>query len=122
MITKEEIWKLYEQYVEAWKPISGEQRTATLKEIFATNMHYLTPHFEGGPEAVLEDMTEFQQKFPDAHFEIEDASNHHDVALFTWVLVLADGSKPATGHDQIRLSAEGKIASILTFAPSTPKP
>jgi hypothetical protein len=121
MITNQAVWKLYEQYVEAWKPISADQRSAILAEIFAENMQYLTPHFQGGPEAVLEDMTQFQQKFPGAHFDIEDSSTHHDVALFTWVLVLADGSRPAKGHDQIRISTEGKIASILTFAPSTPK-
>ena len=121
MKTSQQAWNLYEQYVEAWKPISAEQRAMILTQIFSEDMQYRTPQFQGGPEAVLEDMTQFQQKFPGAHFDIEDISTHHDVALFTWVLVLPDGSRPAKGHDQIRVSKEGKIASIITFAPSTPR-
>ena len=45
-------------------------------------------------------------------------SAHHDVALLTCVLVQADGNVFAKGHDQIRISAEGKIVGLTTFAPS----
>jgi len=40
----------------------------------------------------------------------------------TWVLVYADGKVFARGHDQIRVSPEGKIISLITFAPSVEKP
>jgi hypothetical protein len=122
MISNQQASNLYEQYVEAWKPISTEQRAKILTEIFPEDIQYLIPQFEGGLEAVLEDLTQFQQKFPGAHFDIQDISTHHDVALFAGILVLADGTMPAKGHDQIRVSTEGKIASLITFAPSTPKP
>jgi hypothetical protein len=67
-------------------------------------------------------MEGFQEKFPGGRFDVEDGSVHHDVGLFTWVLVQADGTALVKGHDQIRLSAEGKIAGLITFAPSAPKP
>jgi hypothetical protein len=71
---------------------------------------------------VIEDMAAFQTKFPGRHFDIGDVSWHHEHALLSWVLVQADGTVFARGHDQIRVSQEGKIVSLITFPPSTSKP
>ena len=71
---------------------------------------------------MIEDMATFQSKFPGGHFDVGDVSAHHDVALLTWVLIQPDGKEVARGHDQLRVSPEGKIASIVTFAPSVPQP
>lgn len=121
-MTKPQIWNLYETYVEAWKLTSNEEREKVVAQITDDSIQYLTPEFQGGREAILNDMESFQKKFPGGHFAIDDISTHHDVALFTWALVLADGTVPAKGHDQLRISPDGKIASITTFAPSSPKP
>ncbi|SDF12405.1 nuclear transport factor 2 family protein [Terriglobus roseus] len=121
-MTKQQIWNLYETYAEAWKLASSEEREQALAQIIDDSIQYLTPEFQGGREAILNDMESFRKKFPGAHFAVEDMSSHHDVALFTWALVLADGSVPAKGHDSLRLSPEGKIVSITTFPPSGPKP
>ena len=67
-------------------------------------------------------MAAFQQKFPGGRFDVADVSAHHDVALLTWVLVQADGTIFARGHDQIRVSREGKIANLITFPPSVSAP
>jgi hypothetical protein len=40
----------------------------------------------------------------------------------TWLLVQPDGTILARGHDQIRVTSEGKILNLLTFAPSVSKP
>ena len=56
------------------------------------------------------------------YFDVEDVSTHHDVALLTWLLVQPDGTVLAKGHDQIRVSPEGKIVELLTFAPSVSEP
>jgi ketosteroid isomerase-like protein len=122
MITIQDTWNLYEKYVEAWSAIPNEQRAAIIADVFTEDALYFTPNFQGGQKTVIEDIEGFQKKFPGARFDIEDISAHHDVALFTWVLVQPDGTALAKGHDQIRLSPEGKIASLITFAPSTPKP
>jgi len=122
MTTNQQAWKIYEAYVEAWKPISEEERAGILAEVFADNVQYFTPEFKGGREAALKDIAGFQKKFPGAHFEVEDVSSHHDVALLTWVLVQADGSVLVKGHDQIRISPQGKITSLITFPPSVSKP
>jgi hypothetical protein len=121
-MTNQETWKLYANYVDAWKPISDEQRKAIVAATLAEEIQYFTPEFQGGPEAAIAEMEGFQKKFPGAHFEVEDISTHHDVALFTWVLIQTDGQPLVKGHDHIKISAEGKIVGLTTFGPSAPKP
>lgn len=123
MMTNKEAWTLYETYLEGWKAISEEQRAKITAEILDENVQYSTPkHESGGRETAIEDMAAFQKRFPQGHFDLGDVSAHHDVALLTWVLVQADGNVFAKGHDQIRVSPEGKIVSLITFAPSVEKP
>jgi hypothetical protein len=122
MITDQQVWKLYAQYANAWKPNSDEQRTQMLADVLHKDFRYLTPEFEGGLDTLLEDMAGIQKKVPGGYFDVEDVSTHHDVALLTWLLVQADGTVLAKGHDQIRVSPEGKIVNLLTFAPSVSKP
>ena len=122
-MTNQEAWDLYRKYVEGWKAISDEQRTEITVAVVAENVQYSTPqHQLGGRNTVIQDMAAFQKRFPGGHFDIGDVSAHHDVALLTWVLVQADGTIVAKGHDQIRVSPEGKIVNLITFAPSVPKP
>lgn len=122
-MTNGDAWKIYQRYVDGWKATSDEQRKKIAAEVIADNVQYSTPrHESGGRETVIEDMAAFQKKFPGGHFDIGDVSTHHDVALLTWVLVQADGKVFARGHDQIRVSADGKITSLITFAPSVLKP
>lgn len=118
MITNQQVWKLYAQYANAWKPNSDEQRRQILADVLDNDFRYLTPEFEGGVDTLLDDMAGIQKKVPGGYFDVEDVSTHHDVALLTWLLVQADGTVLAKGHDQIRISPEGKIVDLLTFAPS----
>ena len=122
-MTNQEAWKLYERYLEGWKAISPEQRAAIAAEVVTQDVQYSTPTHElGGRETMIEDMAAFQKRVPGGRFDLGDVSAHHNVALLTWVLVLPDGNVAAKGHDQIRVSSEGKIASLVTFAPSVSKP
>jgi hypothetical protein len=122
MTTNQQVWKTYTQYANAWKPNSDQERKRMLADVLDNDFHYLTPEFEGGLDTLLEDMAEIQEKVPGGYFDVEDVSTHHDVALLTWLLVQPDGTVLAKGHDQIRLSAEGKIVELLTFAPSVSEP
>jgi hypothetical protein len=123
VITNQEAWAIYEKYVQAWNPISDEQRIALATDIIAEDAQYSSPILQaGGRNSLIERMSAFQKQFPGGHFEIGDVSAHHDVALLTWILVQADGTVFAKGHDQIRVSSAGKIVSLITFAPSVPKP
>lgn len=123
MLTNEAAWKLYERYLEGWKAVSDEQRTRITADVVAEKVQYSTPkHEAGNRETIIEDMAAFQMKFPGGHFDVGDVSAHHDLALLTWVLVEADGKVFAIGHDQMRVSPEGKIVSLITFAPSVSKP
>ena len=112
---------VYKSYVEAWKQISDTQRSSILSEVFDENVDYLVPQYVGGVGAAIEDMERFQKQYPGAHFEIENVSTHHEVALFKWVLILPDGKATVKGHDCIRFSQAGKIVSLLTFGPASPK-
>jgi hypothetical protein len=63
-----------------------------------------------------------KQSSPGGYFDIGDMSGHHEHALLTWVLVQANGTVFAKGHDQIRVFQEGKIVSLITFPSSTSNP
>lgn len=112
---------VYQSYVEAWKPITDAQRKSILSEVFAENVEYLVPEYVGGAGAAIEDMERFQKQYSGARFDIENVSAHHEVALFKWVLILPDGKVTVKGHDCIRFSPVGKIVSLLTFGPASPK-
>jgi hypothetical protein len=112
---------VYQAYVEAWKPISDEKRKSIVSEVFDEKVDYLVPEYVGGAAAAIEDMERFQKQYPGAHFEIENVSTHHEVALFKWVLILPDGKATVKGHDCIRFSPGGKILSLITFGPGSPK-
>ena len=123
MMTNQDAWSIYQKYVDGWRAIPDAERTKIAVEIIADNAEYVTPrHQTGGRTTIIEDMAAFQAKFPGGHFDIGDVSAHHDVALLTWVLVQADGTTVARGHDQIRVSADRKITSLITFAPSVTSP
>ena len=120
-MTNQQALNIYQSYVEAWKAISDEQRKSILSEVFDENVEYLVPKYVGGTRAAIEDMESFQKQYPGAHFDIENISTHHEVALFKWVLILPDGKVTVKGHDCIRFSPAGKIVSLLTFGPASPK-
>jgi hypothetical protein len=123
MITNQDAWKIYEKYVDGWKAVPDELRARIVSDVIAENATYSTPqHATGGRESMTADMAAFQVQFPGGRFDVGDVSAHHDVALLTWVLVQADGKVIAKGHDQIRVSPDGKIVSLVTFAPSVDKP
>ncbi len=123
MITNQEAWTIYEKYLQAWKPISDGQRLALATDIIAEDAQYSSPMLRaGGRDSMIERMSAFQVQFPGGHIEIGDVSAHHDVALLTWIIVQADGTVFARGHDQMRVSSEGKIVNVTTFAPPVAKP
>lgn len=123
MLTNQEAWRIYQNYADGWKAISDEQRAKIVAEVTSPDIRYATPKHESvGRQTVTEHMAEFQVKFPGGRFDVGDVSAHHDVALLTWVLVQADGSVFARGHDQIRVSQDGRIVSLITFAPPVSSP
>ena len=118
MLTNQEAWKIYQTYVDGWKAIPDAQRAKIVDEITSPDIGYRTPNHESvGRATVTEHMAGFQAKFPGGRFDVGDVSAHHDVALLTWILVKADGSEFARGHDQIRVGPDGRILSVITFAP-----
>ena len=122
-ITNKDAWTIYEKYLEGWNSRSDDMRKKVAAEITTDNIQYRTRNHDlGGRTEIIADMASFQEKFPGGHFDVGDVSTHHDVALLTWVLVQADGKVFAQGHDQIRVNADGKISSIITFPPPTKTP
>jgi len=123
MLTNERAWKTYENYLAGWNEVADDRRAKLAADVVAENVEYRTPRHElGGRATLIEDMAAFQKRLPKGHIEIGDVSAHHDVALLTWVLVQADGTVFARGHDQMRVSPDGKITQLITFARPTGKP
>jgi hypothetical protein len=112
--------ELYKRYVTAWSAISDQERRKILDAVLDTEIVYRIPRMEGtGHPVVIADMNEFQTKFPGGQFALHSVSEHHDVALMEWQLILPDGTPGVLGHDAIRVTPEGKLGQIVTFAPST---
>lgn len=106
-----------QKYLEGWSPVSKEEREKIASEIMVENADYRTPRHESGDRhTAIEDMESYQARFPGGHVEIRDVTAHHDVALVTWDLIQANGESFAKGHDQLRISKEGKIIGLITFA------
>lgn len=115
--------ELYKRYAEAWAAISDQERRAILASVLDTDILYRIPRMEGkGHQIVIDDITDFQSKFPGGQFALHSVSEHHDVGLMEWQLILPDGTPGVRGHDAIRVTAEGKLGQIITFAPSTLEP
>lgn len=111
---------LYKQYVKAWWAISEQERRDILDSVLETDIIYRIPRMEGtGHQIVIDDMNDFQAKFPGGRFDLHSVSEHHDVALMEWQMFLPDGTPGVLGHDAVRVTPEGKLGHIVTFAPST---
>lgn len=115
--------ELYKHYAKAWSAISDQERRAILDSVLETEIIYRIPRMEGtGRQIVIDDITGFQAKCPGGQFALHSVSEHHDVALMEWQLILPDGTPGVRGHDAIRVTPEGKLGQIVTFAPSTLEP
>jgi hypothetical protein len=115
--------ELYKHYVKAFSAISDGERRKILDSVLGTEILYRTPRIEGtGHQIVIDDISDFQTKFPGGQFALHSVSEHHDVALMEWQLILPDGTPGVRGHDAIRVTPEGKFGQIVTFAPSTLEP
>jgi hypothetical protein len=115
--------ELYKQYAKAFAAISDQERRKILASVLETEIIYRNSSMEGtGHQIVIDDIHEFQAKFPGGQFALFSVSEHHDVALMEWQLILADGTSGVRGHDVIRVTPEGKFGQIVTFAPSTLEP
>jgi hypothetical protein len=115
--------EIYKRDAAAFAVISDEERRKILDSVVEPDVLYRIPRMEGtGHQIILEDIHYFQSKWPGGHFALYSASQHHDVALMEWQLILSDGTPSVRGHDSIRITPEGKIAQIITFAPSTLEP
>jgi len=122
-LTNQEAWQIYEKYLLGWNATSEQQQAKLAAEVVAENVAYSTPrHESGGRTTIIEDMAAFQKKYPGGHFEVGDVSAHHHYALLTWVMFKPDGTELARGHDEIRIAADRKIVSVITFAPAVLKP
>ena len=110
---------LYKRYAEAWQAISDLERRNIVDSVLDTDIIYRIPGMEGtGHVIVINDMNGFQARFPGGKFALHSVSKHHDVALMEWQLILPDGTPSMLGHDAIRITPEGKLGQIITFAPS----
>ncbi len=45
-----------------------------------------------GHQIIIDDINDFQAKFPGGQFALQSVSEHHDVALMEWQLILTDGT------------------------------
>lgn len=115
--------ELYKHYATAFSAISDQERRKIMDSTVEREVIYRNPRMKGtGHQIIVDDIHEFQTKYPGGQFALHSVSEHHDVALMEWQLILADGTPSVRGHDAIRITPEGKFGQIITFAPSTLEP
>ena len=115
-MTSQDALRVYQRYADGWNARSAEERSEIVSEVLEERLAYVTAqHRSVGREAAIGDMASFQKRFPGGRFEVGAMSAHHDVALFAWIGRAADGRVLIEGHDQIRLSPDGKIVNLITF-------
>lgn len=120
-MTNDEARQIYGRYLDAWHSTDLAQRRAIADKILLEGIEYHTVRHDWctGRSQVIEDMATFHERFPGGHFEIGPVSTHHRVALLTWIIIQANGTEFARGHDQLTVDDAGRIARIITFGPSS---
>lgn len=106
-----------DQYAGAWNERDVARRAASLAEVFSDTGTYLDPlGLVSGRDALVEHITGYQSRFPDATMERRSAVDAHaNVLRFAWAIAGADGSTLLEGTDFVVLDDDGRIRSVTGF-------
>lgn len=112
----QELKQVIAAYGAAWQETDPEQRLKLLTRCFAETGRYVDPTAEVSGRNQLSTHIGAVLKDTQGRVEItSEPSSHHDVVHFTWHMVAPDGTIMVSGHDFIRLGADGKIAQLAGF-------
>ncbi|WP_432109567.1 nuclear transport factor 2 family protein [Streptomyces sp. AA1529] len=112
-----------DRYFAAWNAPDEASLAAAVAAAWTEEGSYTDPLAQatGHPELTAA-IRAAQEQFPGCTFRLTGAvDGHHDIARFSWQLVVAaDGSAPAAGSDVLTLADDGRIASVKGFLDRVP--
>ncbi len=112
----QELEQVIAAYGAAWQATEPERRLSLLEQCFAETGRYVDPTAEVSGRNHLCDHIGAVLSDTKGRVELtSEPTSHHDVVHFTWHMIASDGSIMVTGHDFIRLDADGKIAHLAGF-------
>ncbi|MFI7242139.1 nuclear transport factor 2 family protein [Streptomyces qinglanensis] len=112
-----------ERYFAAWNAPDAASLAKAVAAAWTEEGSYTDPLAQAtGHQELAATIRAAQEQFPGCAFRLTGAvDGHHDIARFSWELVVtADGSAPAAGSDVLTLADDGRIASVKGFLDRVP--
>lgn len=106
----------YDLYLEAWGPISRDERANLLRRNLARTIVFTNPQqVRRGIDDIVEHLEGFQQRTPGGRFRMNNMVGWGSHGLAEWQLVDGAGKAGFSGYDVVTFDADGLITDILLF-------
>ena len=104
-------------YLAAWNADDPAERRRQIEAAWTPDHHFTDPLTEvSGYDALDAFIDQVRGTYPGSVFSLVSTVDvHHDIARWSWEMVLTDGTVRAVGHDSVRLAADGRISDFLGF-------
>lgn len=107
----------YDSYLTAWHAVPDEERRRLLHDSVTDDVVFANPmQTRVGLDDVVKHLEGFQQRTPNARFELLTMLGWENNALATWQFVDAEGRPGFTGYDVLHFDDQGRIDSIVLFS------
>ena len=104
-------------YLAAWNTDDPAERRRQIEATWTPDHRFTDPLADvSGYDALDAFIGHVRETYPGSRFALVSAVDaHHDIARWSWDLVLPDGTVRAVGHDAVRLAADGRISELVGF-------
>ena len=104
-------------YLQAWNETDRARRRELLAGVWAEHGTYQDPTASlTGAEELVQHIGRFHEQRPGSRFELGSRVDRYaDDLRFRWRLLDSEGVQASEGTDFVRLTAEGRIASVTGF-------
>ncbi|MEV7727379.1 nuclear transport factor 2 family protein [Streptomyces sp. NPDC087917] len=113
--------ELLARYVALWNETDADRRRERVRELYAPDCTYVFYRKDPvrGHQALLEQLAYTHEVYGPMGYEFRSANNatgHHDVVRFNWVMVSgATGEMEMSGQDIVVLAEDGRIQADYQF-------
>jgi len=104
-------------YLQAWNETDESSRRDLLGQVWGEGATYQDPTASvAGAEELVQHIGRFYEQRPGSRFELGSrVDGYADNVRFRWRLLDAAGAQASEGTDFVRLTADGRIASVTGF-------
>lgn len=106
----------YDLYLDAWGPMSRDERTDLLRRSLAETAVFANPQqVRRGIQDIEVHLEGFQVRTPGGRFRMNNMVGWGNYGLAEWQLVDAENQAGFSGYDVVTFDADGLITDILLF-------